>query len=123
MSNRINITSWASDSSDDSEPNDGTSLLRNKQSSTYQAIEDHRQGLEKLDEAVKRQKTAAHSLATEVDLHNEILDDIDTGLAATNIHLRKNTRNIKLVSKKASTLCLWTIIVLLAVVIIILAVI
>ena len=63
----------------------------------------------------------ASELATEVDVHNEIIDDIDSGLSRTGDNLRKNTRNIKLVLKKSSTFFLWILIVILALVIVALA--
>lgn len=114
---KIDRPNWGDDSSDESDTADDKRLLRDGQITTYQALENHERGLDRLSEAVKSQKNVAHSLATEVDLHNEILDDIDTGLAATDINLRKNTRNIKLISRKSSTCCLWMIVVMLAVVI------
>lgn len=123
MSVRPSSSAWAELSDDD----DTSKLLDNK-TPTYQAIQDqsirdHEEGLGKLGEAIKRQKYMANELATEVDLHNEILDGIDTGLTRTNENLRKNTRNIKLVTQKSSTCLLWILIVILAAVIIVLAII
>lgn len=119
-------SAWADDFSDELDEAD-TSRLLDKGVSSYSAtptttLRDHEEGLDKLGEAIKRQKYMASELATEVDLHNEILDDIDTGLSETNENLQKNTRNIRLVSKKSSTAFLWFLIVILAVVILILAI-
>lgn len=123
MSNQFGQANWGGDSSDEYDVNDTTKLIGNQQTSTYQATVNHAEGLEKLGEAVKRQKYVAHSIATEVDIHNEILDEIETGLAATDINLRKNTRNIRLVTRKSSTCCLWVIISALAALIVVLAII
>lgn len=114
-------SNWGeSDDSDTGETN--SPLVGGKQHSTYKAIEEHERGLDRLGEAIKRQKNAANSLATEVDVHNEILDDIDQGLLATNENLMKNTRNIKLLMRKNSTFFLWLIIILLGIVIVLLAI-
>ena len=85
-------------------------------------MKDHEEGLDRLGEAIKRQKYMAGEIATEVDIQNEIIDNIDDGLARTNENIRKNTRNINLVSKKSSTFYLWLLIVLLAIVIVALAI-
>lgn len=77
--------------------------------------------MDKLGQAIKRQKYMANEIATEVEVHNEIIDHIDEGLSRTDANIRKNTRNIKLVLKKSSTFYLWLLIVILAIVIVILA--
>lgn len=87
-----------------------------------QIIRDHEEGLDKLGEAIKRQKFMANEIATEVDVQNEILDNIDDGLVRTNENIRKNTRNIRLVTRKSSTFYLWLLIVILALVIVGLAI-
>lgn len=124
MSPKPSHSTWADDMSDDE--CDTTSLLRNNKPNTYQAtqnvIRDHEEGLDRLGNAIKRQKYIANELATEVDLHNEIIDDIDSGLTSANENIRKNTRNIKLVTRKSSTFYLWFLIVLLGIVIVLLAI-
>lgn len=127
MAFRTSASGWADDYSDDSDYEDTSRLLDNKNIGSYQAteqkaIEDHERGLNKLGEAIKRQKYMANEMATEVELHNEVLDGIDAGLTNTNENLRKNTRNIRLISKKSSTFYLWFLIVILGFVIIALAI-
>lgn len=113
------------ESSDDSDTQDRSRLVNNKprtyQTIQYETVMDHERNLDMLGETIRRQKYMAGELANEVDLHNEILDGIDSGLASTNDNLRKNTRNIRLVTKKSSTAFLWFLIVILGVVIVILA--
>lgn len=117
-------SAWGDDLSDDE--SDSRRLLdgptRDYQATQQQYIRDHEEGLNKLGEAIKRQKYMANEIATEVDVHNEIIDDIDDGLVKTDENLRKNTRNIKLVLRKSSTFYLWVLIVILALVIIGLAI-
>lgn len=126
MSSKPTSSGWADDLSDDDYA-ETSRLIKNNRANTYQSTQqnliDHEEGLDRLGEAIRRQKNVASELATEVDLHNEILDDIDTGMTNTNENLQKNTRNIRLISKKSSTFCLWFLIVLLAVVIVALAII
>jgi uncharacterized membrane protein len=119
-------SAWIVDSSED-ESDEGQPLNPGAQKSyratERQYIREHEEGLNKLGEAIKRQKYMANEIATEVDVHNEILEDIDDGLTRTDANLRKNTRNIRLIMKKSSTFFLWLLIVILAVVIGVLAII
>ena len=116
---------WGDDSSDSE--SDRAKLLErpiptNYQSTHQQYIKEHEEGLDKLGQVIKRQKNVADEIATEVDLQNEILDNIDDGLVRTNENIRKNTRNINLVTRKSSTFYLWALIVILALVIVGLAI-
>ena len=125
MSRRMN-SPWGDNVSEDE--SDEARLLNGRDRVDYRSIEDqylreHEEGLEKLGEAIRRQKYIAGEIGTEVEVQNEILDNIDTGLTKTNDSVRKSTRNIKLVSRKSSTFYLWIIIVILAVVIAALAII
>lgn len=118
------VSPWGVDSSDDDE--EGRLLIGQGTQKSYEAtqqqyIREHEEGLNKLGEAIKRQKYMAHEIATEVDVHNEILENIDDGLTRTDANIRKNTRNIKRVLKKSSTFWLWLMIVILAIVIAVLA--
>lgn len=110
---------WGGDSSEDE--TDESRLLngtnRNYQSTQQQYIREHTEGLDRLGEAIKRQKQMANEIGNEVEIHNEILDNIDDGLTNTDSNIRKNTRNIRLVMKKSSTFYLWLMIVILAFVI------
>lgn len=117
---------WGDDSSGDYDENDRSSLLQgsqaNYQTTQLQYVREHEEGLEKLGEAIKRQKYMVTEIATEVEVHNEILDNIDDGLTRTNDNIRKNTRNINVVTRKSSTFYLWLLIVILAIVIVGLAI-
>lgn len=122
----VNISNWADNSSEEVDGPD-TSRLLSGSVGGYQATEervmlDHEEGLDKLGQVIKRQKYMAGELATEVELHNEILDGIDAGMTNTNENLQKNTRNVRLISKKSSSFFLWFLIVVLALVIVALAI-
>lgn len=123
MAARPSSSTWADDLSEDESD---TSRLLNNNVNTYRSTEqhlrDHEEGLDRLGEAIKRQKYVATELATEVELHNEILDDIDNRVTNTNENLQKNTRNIRLISKKSSTFCLWFLIILLGAIIVALSI-
>lgn len=125
MGSRPRSSPWGDDYSDDEE-SDRRRLLEGPvtayQATEEQIVRDHEQGLNKLGEAIKRQKYIANELATEVDVQNEIIDDIDNGMVRTGENLRKNTRNINLITKKSSTFYLWLLIVILALVIVGLAI-
>lgn len=114
-------SAWADDLSDEVQPSDTDRLLRSPvesyQSTQERLMKDHEEGLGLLGEAIKRQKYMAGELANEVDLHNEIIEDIDAGVSRTAENIQKNTRNIKLVTRKSDTCFLWSIIVILAIVI------
>uniref|UniRef100_A0A6G1SB18 Syntaxin-8 n=1 Tax=Aceria tosichella TaxID=561515 RepID=A0A6G1SB18_9ACAR len=126
MTHRPMVSPWGVDSSEDESEeaqllNPGTQ--KSYRTTEQQYIREHEEGLDKLGQAIKRQKYMATEIATEVDVHNEILENIDDGLARTDENLRKNTRNIKRVLKKSSTIWLWLLIVILAIVIVALAII
>lgn len=115
-------STWADDPSDD----EGSRLIDNDVNgyqSIQQTLQDHQEGLNRLGDAIRRQRNVADDLANEVELHNEILENIDTGLTRTDVNLQKNTRNIRLVLKKSSTCSLWVLIFILAAIIIALTII
>lgn len=125
--NRATV-SWGDDLSDelDSVNTADTSRLlepENFRQTQERLIAAQNQGLDRLTEAVKRQKMMAHGIATEVDVHNELLDEIDDGMTNTNLNLRRNTNNIKLLSRRSGTCFYWTLIILLMIVIITLSII
>lgn len=117
---------WADDFSDDESVSDRARLVRpqvQKYGSTpEQTVQEHEQGLERLGQAVKRQKYMAEELATEVELHNEILEDIDSGVTNAQANIQKSTRNINLILKNSGTCYLWTLILVLGAAIIALAI-
>lgn len=122
MATRPSASGWVDNLSDDYDESDTTGLL-NEQKNNYQAIQqqyirEHQEGLNKLGEAIKRQKYVASEIATEVDVQNEILDNINGDFSNVNENLRKNTRNIRLITKKSSTFFLWCLIVILALIIV-----
>ncbi|XP_053213764.1 syntaxin-8-like [Panonychus citri] len=86
-----------------------------------QAIREQDKGLDTLADIISRQKSMAAGIATEIDVHNEILDDITDAMEDTNVRLVRNTRNIAKISRKSDTCCYWVIIVLLLIAIIVIS--
>ena len=115
---------WGDDLSDDE--SDEARLLgrpnRNYQATQEQLVREHEEGLDNLGRTIKNQRYMADEIATEVEVHNEILENIDDGLSKVDANIKKNTRNIRLVTKKSSTFYLWFLIIILAIAIAVLAI-
>lgn len=88
-----------------------------------QIIREQDEGLEALSGIIQRQKMMGRAISDEVDLHNEIIDDIDVRMDQTNTRLIKETSHVKRVTKKASTCGMLVVIILLIIAIIVVAVI
>ncbi|XP_074639007.1 syntaxin-8-like isoform X2 [Acropora palmata] len=88
-----------------------------------QIIREQDEGLEALSGIIQRQKMMGQAISDEVDLHNEIIDDIDVRMDQTNTRLIKETSHVKRVTKKASTCGMLVVIILLIIAIIVVAVI
>ncbi|XP_025016684.1 syntaxin-8 [Tetranychus urticae] len=87
-----------------------------------QALREQDKGLDTLADIISRQKSMAQGIATEIDIHNEILDDITDAMDDNHGRLVRNTRNIAKVSRKSDTCCYWVVIVLLMIIIIVISV-
>lgn len=127
QNNRPSGSRWANRTNivDNLDSQDTSALVNNdlleNQAFQDRALLDFDQGIERLTQAAMRQKRMAIDLENEVDLHNEILDDIDTEVGRTDAHLRKNTRNINAIQRQSGTCLYWLIVLLLAGVILTLA--
>lgn len=84
-------------------------------------LKEQDKGLDTLQEIIVRQKYLAKGINSEIDLHNEILEDITHAVEETDDRLTRNTRNIRVVNKKTSTCGYWTVIILLLIAIIVVA--
>ncbi|KAH9400761.1 Syntaxin-8 [Tyrophagus putrescentiae] len=80
--------------------NQSVTTLRETQRLLLQAQDE---GLDTLGNIITRQKYLAQGINTEIDLHNEILEDIGEAITDTDDRVTRNTRNIQVVSNKAST--------------------
>jgi hypothetical protein len=45
----------------------------------------------------------AHEIHSELDLHNEIIDDISMTMGKTDQEIARNIRNVKMLSRKSGT--------------------
>lgn len=86
-------------------------------------LEDQNEGLEALSKVISRQKVLASQIGTEVDLHNEILDDIADTMETTDSRLNRETRQIGAVTEQdSSTRGYWVLIGLLALAIVLVSI-
>ncbi|XP_058835103.1 syntaxin-8 [Topomyia yanbarensis] len=85
-------------------------------------LEDQNEGLEALSRVISRQKVLATQIGSEVDRHNEILDNLADTMETTDARLNRETHQIGIVTVQDSTWGYWTVIGILAVAIIIVAI-
>ncbi|XP_058460160.1 syntaxin-8 [Malaya genurostris] len=85
-------------------------------------LEDQNEGLEALSRVISRQKVLATQIGSEVDRHNEILDNLADTMETTDARLDRETRQIGVVTVQDSTWGYWTVIGILAAAIIIVAI-
>ncbi|XP_064456139.1 syntaxin-8-like [Ornithodoros turicata] len=85
------------------------------------AVKAQDRGLENLSHVIGRQKQMALGFNQELDLHNEILDDIENHTDRVNSRLIRETKNVQLVDRKAGTCGYWVVILLLMVAIVVVA--
>ncbi|XP_055626634.1 syntaxin-8 [Toxorhynchites rutilus septentrionalis] len=85
-------------------------------------LEDQNEGLEALSKVISRQKELASRIGTEVDQHNEILDNLAVTMETTDGRMNRETRQIETVTELDSTCGYWTVIGILAAAIIIVAI-
>ncbi|XP_044759467.1 syntaxin-8 [Coccinella septempunctata] len=95
---------------DDDFRRDTVSDIRNTQ---QKMIGEQERGLESLYQIISRQKNIAQTISNEVDLHNDILDDLDTQMERTNTRVRTETQNIGVIDRKDNTCGYWIVIILL----------
>lgn len=76
-------------------------------------LEEQEKGLENLSKIISRQKEIANTINTEVDLHNDILDDLGDQIERTDTRIRQETDHISVVDRKDKTFIYWVAIVLL----------
>ncbi|XP_074600673.1 syntaxin 8 [Brevipalpus obovatus] len=114
-SNMYSTNSWM----DDNEPSE--TVIHDYDQVKQRLIREQDAGLDTLGEIISRQKAMAHGICTEIDLHNEILDDIGDAMDANNDRLVRNSRNIAVISRKDGSCCYWLIIFLLFIAIVVLS--
>lgn len=100
----------SSNFSDDDFRRDNVSDIRSTQ---RQMIGEQDEGLDNLYQIISRQKNIAQTISNEVDLHNDILDDLDTRMERTNTRVRNETQHIGVIDRKDNTCGYWIVILLL----------
>ncbi|GLV33999.1 Syntaxin 8 [Carabus blaptoides fortunei] len=87
-----------------------TASLRAEQ---QRMAQDQERGLEELSKIISRQKNIAETISTEVDLHNEIIDDLGNHIDRTDVRVVNETQQVATVSRKDRTCGYWVLIILL----------
>ncbi|XP_033209690.1 syntaxin-8 [Belonocnema kinseyi] len=108
----IGTTSWGIDDDDD-QPLDIQVSVTDLKSEQKRLLEEQEQGLEELSKVISRQKQIAHTIHSEVDLHNEIIDDLADHVDRTDERLIQGTRSVQSISEKDRTWGYWIIIIIL----------
>ncbi|XP_075265391.1 syntaxin-8-like [Convolutriloba macropyga] len=104
----------------DDEPSPFT--YRDVRSEQQRIIDRQDEGLEQIYEALKRTKKVGIAIGNEIDEQDELIEDIKSKTGKVNDKLHTETKHTESVLKKSSTCFLWTIIVMLAIVIVVVAV-
>ncbi|XP_018573230.1 syntaxin-8 [Anoplophora glabripennis] len=112
---------WAS--SGDERVNNTFSSVTDLKTNQKKMLEEQERGLENLSDVISRQKNIAHTISSEVDFHNEILDGLGNQMEQTNERVRTETRHIDVVGNTDKTCIYWVVIILLFISIIAVAVI
>ncbi|KAI4469888.1 syntaxin [Holotrichia oblita] len=84
-------------------------------------LDNQERGLENLSNIIARQKNIAEAIHSEVDLHNDIIDDLGDHIDRTDVRIANETRNVTVIDRKDNTCVYWVVIVLLLISIIIVA--
>jgi len=82
---------------------------------------DQDQTLDLLSQSVQKQREIAVTINTELDVHNRLLDDLDTKTGKTQAGIERERRHVAKVSESAKVGGMWIIIVLLIIIIIVFA--
>jgi len=96
--------------------NDNQNLLNMQD----QVIKSQDVALDSLNESVLRTMKIAKTINQEADIHNEILDDLNTKTDKTTNLVKRETERVSRFTEKQKTGCLWVIICLLVIVLIVL---
>ncbi|XP_060519708.1 syntaxin-8 [Cylas formicarius] len=76
-------------------------------------LREQEEGLQNLSKIISRQKEISSVISTEVDFHNEILNDITTQVDNTDARVRAETQHVSVIDRKDNTCGYWIIIILL----------
>ncbi|XP_003742418.1 syntaxin-8 [Galendromus occidentalis] len=88
-----------------------------------QYMKDQDAGLDQLAAIMSRTKNLAQEFTTEIDLHNEIIDDVGERMESVNARLIHNTQRTRQLVYTTDTCGLWVIVIALMIAIIIVAII
>jgi len=102
--------------------NENVATAQERIQAQQQYMQDQDAGLDQLTAIMSRTKTVAQDFTTEINLHNEILDDVGDQMESVNARLIRNTRRTEQLGRTSDTCGLWLIIVALLIAIVVVAV-
>jgi ribosome assembly protein YihI (activator of Der GTPase) len=107
-----------------SEESQESQQISNQQLQSQQrtALSEQDSKLDGILDGVSRLKVMSSDINAELDLHQNLLGELDTAVDATDARLQRNTKRIEIVSEKAGGCCgLITMVILFALIVILLA--
>lgn len=109
------------DDDDDDDPMlaDNSTPIETLRTEQTQILQQQDVGLESLSQVISRQKKLAMKIGTEIEEHNDIIDNIAVQMDHTSDRVNSETQHVEQVSAKDSTWSLWLMIIGLFVAIII----
>lgn len=96
-----------------------TAPLETLRSEQTKIIDQQDKGLDSLSKVISRQKFLAQRIGTEIEEHNDIIDNLAIQVENVDSRVGQETRHVEIVNRKDSTWTYWTIIISLFVAIII----
>lgn len=100
-----------------------TAPMETLRSEQIKIIDQQDKGLDSLSKVITRQKFLAQRIGTEIDDHNDIIDNLAIQVDNVDSRVGQETRHVEAVNKKDSTWSYWIIIISLFVAIIIVGII
>ncbi|CAH0388029.1 unnamed protein product [Bemisia tabaci] len=110
------VTGWGIDDDDDDRPNrpllaqSSEWTIDDLRAQQRRIVEVQDEGLENLSKVISRQKEIVVSINSEVDLHNEVIDDIAVKMDRATSSSHRETEQIGVILRKDSTWGYWLII-------------
>lgn len=92
---------------------DYSSTTESLRAQQQRMAQDQERGLEELSKIISRQKNIAETISSEVDLHNEIIDDLGNHIDRTDVRVVNETQQVTTISRKDRTCGYWVVIILL----------
>ncbi|XP_033630473.1 syntaxin-8-like [Asterias rubens] len=113
-----NTSGFGQDTFDEPEEVRGLSINEIREQQLL-VIQKQDKGLEALADVISRQKQMGQRIGTELDEHNEILDDLSRHVGRTDDRILKETKHIRTVTQKAKDCSFYIVMLLLLIAIVV----